>query len=130
VAVVRQPVDVALSAAGYRRLLLRLASALNARYPPWGKSQAGGGLALGMTAVVLTPEPIAPGDDAVLREVVNGRPLPRHRAVPMGVIRVNLSQEAISFALASGPEGVFTEAAAIADALTPHFRRYVLLIEE
>jgi hypothetical protein len=130
VAVLRQPADVELSAIGYRRLLLRLASAVGTRYPAWGKSRARRGLAQGMTAVVLTPEPIGPGDDSVLREVVNGRPLPRQRAVPLGVIRVNLGQEALSFALASGPEGVFTEPAALADALTPHFRRYVPLIED
>ena len=125
VAVARQPLDVALSAEGYRPLLLRLAMAVNGRFPP----SLCAGLALGMTAVVLTSEPIAPDDDAMLGKLVDGRPLPRQRAVPLGVIRVNLAQEAIAFALASGPPGVFPEPVALADALTPHFRRFVPLID-
>jgi hypothetical protein len=124
VAVARQPVDVGFSAASYRVFLTRLAMAVNGRFPPWSR-----GLNLGMTVVAVTPEPIGPDDDNILREVVSGRPLPRQRAVPLGVIRVNLGQEALSFALASGPEDLFTEPTAIADALTPHFRRFVPLIE-
>ena len=124
VAVARQPVDVGFSPGDYGRFLTRLAMAVNGRFPPWDR-----GLALGMTAVVLTPEPIGPDDDGILRQIVSGRPLPRQRAVPLGVIRVNLGQEALSFALATGPEGVFTEPAALADALTPHFRRFVPLLE-
>ncbi len=129
VAVVRQPVDVGFSVADSSRFLNRLAMAVNGRFPPWGGGRHPKGLALGLTAVVLTPEPIGPGDDAILKEVVTGRPLPRQRAVPLGVLRVNLGQEALSFALATGPEGVFTEPVALADALTPHFRRYVPLID-
>jgi hypothetical protein len=129
VAVARQPVDVGLSAGDYRKFLTRLAMAVNGRFPPWGSGRHPKGLVLGMTALVLTPEPIGPGDDAVLREVVSGRPLPRQRAVPLGVIRVNLGQEALSFALASGPGDAFPEPAALADALTPHLRRFVPLID-
>jgi hypothetical protein len=129
VAVARQPVDVACTPADYRRFLTRLAMAVNGRFPPWGRGRQPRGLALGLTALVLTPEPIGPDDDAVLREVVSGRPLPRQRAVPLGLIRLNLCQEALSFSLASGPEGAFTEPTALADALTPHFRRFVPLIE-
>ena len=125
-AVIRQPVDLGFSKAEYQRLLARLANAVDGRFPPWGR---GGGLTLGMTTIVLTPEPIGPADDAILREVVSGRALPRQRAVPLGIIRANLGQEALSFALASGPEGVFTEPVALADALTPHFRRFVPLME-
>jgi len=122
VAVARQPVDIGFTAEGYRRLLTRLARAINGRFPPFGPRPA---LALGLTALVLTPEPIGPGDDAILREVVTGRSLPRQRAVPLGLLRINLGQEALAFALAGGPDGVFTEPAALADALTPHLRRYV-----
>jgi hypothetical protein len=125
VAVARQPVDVGLSTDGYRTFLTRLAMAANGRFPP----SLSRGLALGLTAVVLTPEPIGPGDDAVLREVVTGSPLPRQRAVPLGVLRVNLGQEALAFALASGPAGAFPEPVALADALTPHLRRFVPLLE-
>jgi hypothetical protein len=131
VAVARQPADVGLSAGDYPRFLTRLAMAVNGRFPPWGlrSVRRPTGLALGMTAVVLTPEPIGPGDDDVLRRVVSGRPLPRQRAVPLGLIRVNLGQEALAFALASGPADAFPEPAALADALTPHLRRYVPLVE-
>jgi hypothetical protein len=125
VAVARQPVDVVLSADGYRTLLTRLAMAANGRFPP----SLSTGLALGLTVVALTPEPIGPDDDAVLREVVTGRPLPRLRAVPLGVLRVNLGQEALAFALASGPAGAFPEPVALTDALTPHLRRFVPLLE-
>lgn len=124
VAVVRQPVDVDLSG-GYGRFLGRLALAVNGRYPPWRR---GRGLAIGLTAVALTPEPIGPDDDATLQKVLGERTRPRTRAVPLGVIRLNLGQEAMSFALASGPAGLFPEPEALADALTPHFRRFVSLL--
>lgn len=129
VAVVRQPVDIAFTPADTTRLLTRLAMAVNGRFPPWGKGRHPKGLTLGLTAIVLTPEPIGPSDEAILRGVVSGRPLPRQRAVPLGVLRVNLGQEALAFALATGPEGVFTEPAALADLLTPQFRRFVPLLD-
>lgn len=69
VAVVRQPIDVSLSASSYTELLTRLAGAVSSRFPPWK------GLVVGLTAVVLTPEPIGPGDDAVLSQAA-GRPAP------------------------------------------------------
>jgi hypothetical protein len=124
VAVARQPVDVPSSEAGFRTLLGRLAMAANGRFPPSLRD----GLTLGLTAVVLTSEPIAPEDESTLAKVVDGRPLPRQRAVPLGLIRLNLGQEAVAFALASGPPGVFPEPTALADALTPHFRRFVPLL--
>jgi hypothetical protein len=129
VAVVRQPVDLGFSETGIRRLLERLASCVDARFPPLGPGPHPRGLALGLTTLILTPEPIGPGDDEILAKIIDGQALPRRRAVPMGVIRVNLGQEALSFGLASGPLGAFPEPAAIADALTPHFRRFVPLIE-
>ena len=61
VAIVQQPVDIDGSKAGQERVLTRLAMAVNGRFPPWR------GLVIGLTAVVLTPEPIGPGDDAILR---------------------------------------------------------------
>ena len=64
VMVVRQPVDIEGSRTGYERLLTRLGMAANGRFPPWQ------GLVIGLTALVLTPEPIGPGDDAMLREVL------------------------------------------------------------
>jgi hypothetical protein len=125
VAVARQPVDVAMSVEGQRTLLTRLARAANGRFPPSLRA----GLMLGLTAVVLTPEPIAPDDEALLTRLIDGRSLPHQRAVPLGLIRVNLAQEALAFALTAGPPGVFPEPIALADALTPHFRQFVPLVE-
>ena len=96
--------------------------AANGRFPPWH------GLVIGLTALVLTPEPIGPGDDAMLREVL-GVKLGRMRVVPFGLIRVNLGQEAIALAINSSPDGLFTEPTLVADALCEQFRRYVPLVE-
>jgi hypothetical protein len=129
VVVVRQPEDIGFAVRNYTTFLTRIAMAVNGRFPPWGLGRHPKGLVLGMTAVVLTPEPIGPGDDGILRDVVSGRPLPRQRAVPLGLIRANLGQEAMAFALTSGPPGAFTEPVALADALTVHLRRFVPLID-
>ena len=124
VAVVRQPVDVGLSTADYKRFLSRLAMAVNALLSPLASR---GALVVGLTCLVLTPEPIGPGDDAVLGTVL-GR-LPRMRAVPLAVIRVNLGQEAMSLALTSDPGNLFPEALALSDALTARLRRFVPMME-
>jgi hypothetical protein len=122
VAVVRQPVDIDRSKAAQTRLLTRLAMAVNGRFPPWR------GLVIGLTVVVLTPEPIEPADDVMLREVL-GVKLGRMRVVPFGLIRVNLGQEAIALAVNSGPDDLFTEPTLLADPLCEQFRRYVPLME-
>lgn len=117
VAVVRQPVDLTLGGSGYRTLLERLARAAGGRYPPTR------GPTLVLTALVVTPEPIAPDDDAALGRALA---LPtRFRAVPLGLFRINLGQEALALALARGPGGLFPEPEALADALTARFRRFV-----
>jgi hypothetical protein len=122
VTLVRQPVDIDGSRAGYERFLIRVASAANGRFPPWR------GLTIGMTVVVLTPEPIGPGDDPMLRQVLDVK-LRRMRVVPFGLIRINLGQEAMSLAINSSPDDLFTEPVRLGDALTEHFRRFVPLIE-
>jgi hypothetical protein len=122
VMVARQPVDVEGTQAGYHRLLTRLAMAANGRFPPWQ------GLVVGLTAVVLTPEPIATGDDAMLRRVVDTK-LRRMRVVPFGLLRVNLGQEALALAINSSPDGLFPEPVRLADVLCEHLRRYVPLVE-
>jgi hypothetical protein len=122
VAIVRQPVDTDGSQAGQARFVTRLAMAANGRFPPWR------GLVIGLTALVLTPEPIGPGDDAVLREVLDIK-LKRMRAVPFGLIRINLGQEAIALAINTSPDELFTEPTLVADALCETFRRYVPLVE-
>ncbi len=123
VMVARQPDDVEGTQGGYQRLMTRLAMAANGRFPPWQ------GLVVGLTAVVLTPEPIAPGDDAMLRQALDGTKLRRMRVVPFGLIRVNLGQEAIAFAINSSPDGLFPEPGRLADALCENLRRYVPLVE-
>jgi hypothetical protein len=122
VTLVRQAVDIGGSKAGYERFLIRIASAANGRFPPWR------GLTIGLTAIVLTPEPIGPGDDAMLRQALDLK-LRRMRVVPFGLIRINLGQEAMAMAVNSSPDDLFGESGRLADALTPHFRRYVPLIE-
>jgi hypothetical protein len=122
VMIVRQPVDVEGTQDGYHRLLTRLAMAANGRFPPWQ------GLVIGLTVVVLTPEPIAPGDDAMLRQVLDTK-LRRMRAVPFGLLRVNLGQEALALAVNSSPDGIFPEPTRLADLLCEHLRRFVPLIE-
>jgi hypothetical protein len=119
----RQPVDVEGAPAGYQRLMTRLAMAANGRFSPWQ------GLVVGLTAVVLTPEPIAAGDEAMLRQVLDTAKLRRMRVVPFGLIRVNLGQEALAFAINSGPDGLFPEPGRLADVLCESLRRYVPLVE-
>jgi hypothetical protein len=124
VAVVREPAKLPFSADQYRKLLRRVAQAANGRFPPWGRQ---GGLSIGLTTLTFAAQPIGPQDDATLQQALR---LPaRTRTVPLGLIRVNLDQEAMAFALASGPEGLFPEPVALADALTQHCRRFVQPIE-
>lgn len=138
VALVRQPVDVGFGPDDYRKFLTRLAMAVNGRFPPWTWSGPGGrlprmsgGLAIGLTALILTPEPIGPDDDATLGQILGtlSATRTRTRAVPMGLLRINLGQEALAFALAPGPAGLFPEPEALADTLALHFRRFVPLME-
>jgi hypothetical protein len=126
VAVVRQPVDVGVagSPGDYRAFLARLAMAVNGRFPPgrrlgWGS--------IGLTVVVLTPEPIAAEDDARLEAALKAPS--RSRVVTLGLIRLNLGQEAMSFQLAGGPDDLFPEPIALADELTARFRRFVPLFD-
>jgi hypothetical protein len=120
--VLRQPIDVAGARADYQQLLTRLAMAVNGRFPPWR------GFVIGLSTVVVTPEPIEPGDDGMLRDALEIR-LRRMRVVPLGLFRVNLAQEAVALALKTSPEALFTEPAGLADFLTEHFRRYVPPLE-
>jgi hypothetical protein len=122
VMVVRQPVDIDGTRSGYERLLTRLAMAANGRFPPWK------GLVIGLTAVVFTPEPIGPGDDAMLRQVLDVK-LKRMRVVPFGLFRINLGQEALAMAINASPENLFPESGRLADSLCEQFRRFVPLVE-
>jgi hypothetical protein len=122
VMVVRQPVDIEGTKAGFERLVKRVALAANGRYPPWR------GPIVGLTAVVLTPEPIGPGDDAMLREVLAIKRR-RMRIVPFALFRLNLGQEAVSMAIQTDPDGLFSEPGRLADTLCAQFRRFVPLLE-
>ena len=124
VAVVRQPVDVSGTAAGTRTLVDRIGRAVNARFPPtWALGHG----SIGLTALILTPEPIRLEDDAMLAAGL--ATTLRSRVVPLALIRLNLGQEAMAFALAGGPPGLFPEPVALADALTGKFRRFVPAME-
>ena len=124
VAVVRQPVDLPFTAPGCTTLLDRLSRAVNTRFPPLVRRH---GLAVGLTTVVLTPEPIRPDDDAVLASGL-ARPA-RSRCVPLGLLRVNLGQEALAFALTSSPDNLYPEPQALADTLSESLRRFVPLVD-
>jgi hypothetical protein len=126
VSVVRQPVDVGLAGASkdYKAFFSRLAMGVNGRFPPG--SRLGWG-SIGLTIVVLTPEPIGGDDDALLKAALDAQN--RSRVVPLGVLRLNLGQEAMSFQLAGGSDSLFPEPIALADALTLQFRRFVPLFE-
>ena len=126
VAVVRQPVDVGLTGSpkDYGAFFARLAMAVNGRFPPGSRSGWG---SIGLTIVALTPEPIAAEDDALLKAALEAPT--RSRVVPLGVVRVNLGQEAMAFQLAGSPDGLFPEPVALADALTLRFRRFVPLFD-
>jgi hypothetical protein len=122
VLVARQPVDIEGSQASYGQLLTRLAMAVNGRFPPWK------GPTIGLNAVVLTPEPIVPGDDDMLRAAL-GIKLRRMRTVPLGLYRINLGQEALALAMHTDPSGAFTEGGLLAELLCERFRRFVPLLE-
>lgn len=124
VAVCRQPIDLGIASDGYRSLITRLSRVVNTRFPPIRK---GRGILLGMTAVVTTPEPIGPEDDAMLARALS--PVSRSRSVPLGILRVNLGQEAVSFSLKRGPIGAFPEPEALADAISVRLRRFVPFLE-
>lgn len=118
VVVVRQPMAVNFSTAGYADLLGRIALAANARFSVLK------GAVLGLTSIVLTSEPIGPQDDGILAGALDAN-LKRHRVVPFGLIRVNLGQEAVAFSLRSSPDGLFSEPLLLADLLSESFRRFV-----
>ncbi len=122
-AVVRQPIDIGIAADGYSKLLRRLAMAAHGRYPPW---PTGRGLVLGLTAIVLTPEPIRPEDDEALDRVLNA--WKRSRVVPLGLFRLNLGQQAMAHTLAQAPSDLFPELNDLANTLAESFRRFVPLL--
>ena len=125
VAFVRQPIDLSSAPSDLRRLVERLGRAVHGRYPPWPRG--GPGLVVGLTTVLISPEPIGPADEGRLAEALpQGR---RSRIIPMSLIRVNLGQEAM--AIAPGPDmrPLFPEPFAIADELSRSLGRFVPPLE-
>lgn len=118
VAVIRQPIDLDLS--GALELRGRLARAVDARFPPWPR---GGGASVALTAIVLTPEPITPRDDDRLTTALAATK--RSRVVALGWFLLNLGQEAMSFALAEGPDQLFPEPQTLAEVFSMRFRRFL-----
>lgn len=122
VAVVRQPADLPATRAGSLALIGRIGAAINGRYPPWSRHS---GLSVGLTVVIVSREPIAPGDEETLGSVLNGSRTLRSRAQPLAIVRVHLEDEAMAIALGAGPDGLFPEPKAVADALTPRLGRHL-----
>ena len=120
-AVVRQPVDLAGTARDITRLLDRVAAAAHTRYPPWPR---GRGLAIALSVIILTPEPIHDDDDALLGRVLNDAR--RRRVVPLALFRLNLGQEAAALAIRDAA-ALFPEVNTLADAITSKFQRFVPL---
>ncbi|MFO0892877.1 MAG: hypothetical protein U0790_27525 [Isosphaeraceae bacterium] len=122
VAVVRQPLDLAISDDGYGQLLVRVSMAVGGRFPLWKAA------VLGLAVVVLTYEPIGLADEEILDRVL-AAPLRRYRAVPFGLIRVNLGQEAVAYSLRASPGRLFPEAQVLAVRLGESLRRFLPPLE-
>jgi hypothetical protein len=121
--VVRQPLDIALKD-GYPKLLDRVSRAVNTRFEPGRDGRWG---TIGLTLIVITPEPIGPDEDTLLQTTL--KTAARTRVVPLGLLRINLGQEVMSMALTNSPGNLFPEPIAIADELTTKLKRFVSLIE-
>ena len=119
VAVVRQPIDLGLG--GTAELLGRLSRAVHGRFP------VRRGATVGLSTIVLTPEPIGPAEDAALADVLSKAR--RSRVVTLGLFRLNLGQEAMSMALRPAADGLSPEPETLADTLVGRFRRFVPLLE-
>lgn len=123
IAVVRQPLDIAFKD-GYPKLVDRASRAVHTRYEPGRDGRWG---TIGLTLIVITPEPIGPDEDVSLQATL--KKVARTRVVPLGLLRINLGQEAMSMALTNSPDDLFPESIALADVLTTKLRRFVSLIE-
>jgi len=122
VIVLRQAEDVEGDAPGLEQLLARAAMAVNGRYPPWQ------GWVVGLVPLILTTAAITPADEEILPRLM-ARPLPPRRVLLTGLFRINLNQEAVSFAITAGPANPFTEAELLADGLSQQLKRFLPLLE-
>ena len=122
VAVVRQPLDIELAGAGYEHCS-----------PDWPGRRAAGFLrgkdrSSASRRWYSPPSRSAPATRPCSTRAL-GVSLRRFRVITFGILRINLGQEAIAWALKSSPDQLFPEPVRLADALGEHFRRFVPLIE-
>lgn len=115
--IARQPTDVDVAREGDALLLRRLALAAE-HVTPLRVAPS-----VVFTAVVLSPRPVDPDDEARIATALAAHRT--GRAVPLGLFRVNPGQEAVAFALRRGPAGLFPEPDALADACCERLRRFV-----
>ena len=87
-----------------------MAKAASSRFPPWQ------GLVIGLTALVLTAEPVGPGDEAILERVPWASRSGSSASSRSDSSRINLGQEAVAWALRSSPDQLFPEPVRLADA--------------
>lgn len=123
VAICRSPSDLTTGASSSRAIIERLAVVSNSQFPPIRK---GRGVTLGLTALVLTSGQIAVDEERLLAAALNA--VPRTRVVPLGVFRIDLEREAVSFAIKRGPAGLFLEPELLADEFASRFKRFVPLM--
>lgn len=121
VAVVRQPPDLSSEPVSIRELVNRVSLAVNGRYPPW--PSGGPGFVVGLTTLILGTEPIGPEDE---HRLSLSMPADRkHRIVPLGLFRINLEQNAMSFAIGPTPVDIFPEPILLGDGLSPVLGRFM-----
>jgi hypothetical protein len=119
-AVVREPGDLRCEVPGCLALADRVGKALNNRFALVGRY---GGLAIGLTTIVLARGPLQPADEGMLEAALPR--VPRGRATHLGWFRIDLEREAMAVALRPGPAGVFPETALLSDALGARLGRFL-----
>jgi hypothetical protein len=82
---------------------------------------------IGLTTVIVTTDLIAPEDEQFLPLALPSQS--RSRIVPMGLLRVNLEQEAFAFAIGPAPQDLFPEATTLADGFSQVLGRFVPPLE-
>jgi hypothetical protein len=121
VALVREPSDLT-NGEHPERVIGRVCQAANSRFPP---IVAGRGLAACATVVLVTSGAISVDEEDRLDRAL-ARSTPRQRVWPMGIFRVDLERECLSFAIrrVAGPGDVAPEPSLLAERLSGVLRRY------